>query len=67
MDCPVVPGGASLALDRKPSVWCQELTGKGLVSWSDFWGHGEVEQVCRVLAASVDTEALSPVRARCLS
>lgn len=63
MACPVVPGGALLSLDRKPSVWCQELSGKGLVSWRDFWGHGEVEQVCGALAFSVDTEDLLP-RAR---
>lgn len=63
MTCPVVPGGALLALDRKPSVWCQELSGKDLVSRRDFWGHGEVEQVCGALAALVDTQDLLP-RAR---
>lgn len=60
MACPVVPGGALHALDRKPSVWCQELSGKGLVSWRDLWGHGEVEQVCRALAATIDNKDLLP-------
>lgn len=67
MTCPVVPGGALHALDRKPSVWCQELSGKGLVSWKDLWGHGEVEQVCRALATTIDNKDLLPARARCVS
>lgn len=66
MACPVVPGGALHPLDREPSVWCQELSGKGLVNWRDFWGRGEVKQVWRALAVSLPLMIYCP-RAGCVS